>query len=55
MAIHHDKMAYGKLDSLSEKFSDEKLIKMARLLSAETEEQEEKADENAPAQKDDIK
>ena len=33
MVIHHDKMAYGKLDSLSEKFSEEKLRQMAERLS----------------------
>ena len=33
MVIHHDKMAYGKLDSLSEKFSEEKLKQMAERLS----------------------
>ena len=33
MTIHHDKMAYGKLDSLSEKFAEDKLRKMAELLS----------------------
>ena len=33
MTIHHDKMAYGKLDSLSEKFSEDRLRKMAELLS----------------------
>ncbi len=33
MVIHHDKMAYGKLDSLSEKFSEEKLKQMAECLS----------------------
>ena len=33
MTIHHDKMAYGKLDNLSEKFSEDKLRKMAELLS----------------------
>lgn len=33
MVIHHDKMAYGKVDSLTEKFSDERLAKMAKMLS----------------------
>lgn len=34
MTIHHDKMAYGKLDNLSEKFSEDRLKKMAELLSS---------------------
>ena len=33
MVIHHDKIAYGKLDSLTEKLSDERLAKMAKMLS----------------------
>ena len=33
MVIHHDKMAYGRLDSLTEKLSDERLAKMAKMLS----------------------
>ena len=32
MTIHHDKMAYGKLASLNEEFSLEKLNKMAEQL-----------------------
>lgn len=42
MVIHHDKMAYGKLDSLTEKLSDERLAKMAKMLSdGQNEEQKE--------------
>ena len=38
MVIHHDKMAYGKLESLTEKISDDKLAAMAKLLSQSAEE-----------------
>lgn len=42
MVIHHDKMAYGKLDSLTEKLSDERLAKMAKMLfDGQNEEQKE--------------
>lgn len=42
MVIHHDKIAYGKLDSLTEKLSDERLAKMAKMLSGgQNEEQKE--------------
>ena len=33
MAIHHDKAAYGKLASLREDFSEERLEAMAKMLS----------------------
>ena len=33
MTIHHDKLAYGKLSSLQEEFSEDKLIEMAKALS----------------------
>ena len=45
MTIHHDKMAYGKLESLSEKFSDDKLAKMAQLLSQNNQSEKEDASE----------
>ena len=45
MTIHHDKMAYGKLESLSEKFSDDKLAKMAQLLSQNNQSEKEGASE----------
>ncbi len=45
MTIHHDKMAYGKLESLSEKFSDDKLAKMAQLLSQNNQSEKEAASE----------
>lgn len=35
MAIHHDKKAYGKLDSLTDEFSEERLMKMAQQISVE--------------------
>ncbi len=38
MVIHHDKMAYGKLESLTEKIADDKLAAMAKLLSQSAEE-----------------
>lgn len=40
MVIHHDKMAYGKLDSLTEKLADDKLAAMAKLLSQSAEKEE---------------
>ena len=49
MVIHHDKMAYGKLESLTEKIADDKLAAMAKLLSQSAEEckPQEKSEENA--------
>lgn len=35
MTIHHDKLAYGKLSSLQEELSEDKLIEMAKALSEE--------------------
>ena len=46
MVIHHDKMAYGKLDDLTEKFGEDKLARMARMLSVG--EAEESADGEEP-------
>lgn len=37
MTIHHDKMAYGRLASLREDFSEERLEAMAKLLSENAE------------------
>ena len=37
MTIHHDKMAYGKLDPLREEFSLERLNDMADALNGEGE------------------
>ena len=41
MTIHHDKLAYGKLESTSEELSEDELLKMLEKL-AEDEEEEEK-------------
>ncbi len=38
MTIHHDKLAYGKLDNLKESLSEEKLADMAKKLSSSEEE-----------------
>lgn len=35
MAIHHDKMAYGKLSPSAEELSEEKIVDMLALLNAE--------------------
>ena len=53
MTIHHDKMAYGKLEILSEKFSDEKLAKMAKLLSENNGGAQEKEEKGAAENKKD--
>lgn len=37
MTIHHDKMAYGKLKSLTDEFSEERLLEMVGRLSEEKE------------------
>lgn len=56
MTIHHDKMAYGRLASLREDFSEERLEAMAKLLSDGAEETaEDAADEcSAPEQENKI-
>ena len=41
MAIHHDKMAYGKLAKTSEELSEEKLAEMLKRLNSEEEESSE--------------
>ena len=46
MTIHHDKLAYGKLASMQEEMSEDKLLKMLKALSDE-EEGEEKQDKTA--------
>ena len=43
MTIHHDKLAYGKLASLTEEFSEDRLLEMVNSLSEENEESEEDA------------
>lgn len=63
MTIHHDKMAYGKLASLREDFSEERLEAMAKLLSEGAGEKAEDAEgtaersaaAGAASEKDDIK
>ena len=55
MTIHHDKLAYGKLASMREEMSEEKLLKMLQALSAEGEGKEDghkKQEKTAPAEKD---
>lgn len=37
MTIHHDKLAYGKLASMQEDMSEDKLLKMLKTLSKEGE------------------
>ena len=35
MTVHHDKSVYGKLNSVNEEFSEEKLIKIAQSVNEE--------------------
>lgn len=51
MTIHHDKLAYGKLASMQEEMSEEKLLKMLETLSEEGEDSEEKNDKTAISEK----
>lgn len=43
MTIHHDKLAYGKLASLTEEFSEDRLLEMVNSLSEEEKENEAEA------------
>ena len=43
MTIHHDKLAYGKIASLTEEFTEEKLMEMVNSLSGEEECETDKA------------
>lgn len=52
MTIHHDKLAYGKLASMQEEMSEEKLLKMLETLSEEGEDSEEQDNKNALPEKD---
>lgn len=52
MTIHHDKLAYGKLASMQEEMSEEKLLKMLETLSEEGEDSEEKDNKTALPEKD---
>ena len=49
MTIHHDKLAYGKLSSLREELSEDKLIEMAKALSGQEDggEKEEKGEDGS--------
>ena len=51
MTIHHDKMAYGKLDPLQEEFSADRLGAMADELNQSADEAEERAEGKAGAPK----
>ena len=42
MVIHHDKMAYGRVDGLADSLSEDKLKEMAKRLSAGEKAQPEK-------------
>ena len=44
MTIHHDKLAYGKLASMQEDMSEDKLLKMLKALAEEGGEEAEKED-----------
>lgn len=52
MTIHHDKLAYGKLASMQEEMSEEKLLKMLKALENEGEEEDKKDDKTALSEKD---
>ncbi len=52
MVIHHDKMAYGKLDSLTKKLSQDELEKMAKLLSKNNDSQKDEKKRQDAACKD---
>ena len=52
MTIHHDKLAYGKLASMQEDMSEDKLLKMLQNLSEEGEEEVEKDNKTALSEKD---
>lgn len=44
MAIHHDKMAYGKLAPTKEELSEDEIMKMLKKLSGEDGEEEDTAE-----------
>ena len=52
MVIHHDTMAYGKLDSLTKKLSQDELEKMAKLLSKNNDSQKDEKKRQDAACKD---
>ena len=47
MTIHHDKLAYGKLASMQEDMSEDKLLKMLKTLSEEGEKEDKEANKTA--------
>ena len=46
MTIHHDKMAYGRLKSLSDEMSADEIAKLVEELNDEDDEENEKGEEN---------
>lgn len=52
MTIHHDKLAYGKLASMQEDMSEDKLLKMLKTLSEEDEETDKDDNKTALSEKD---
>lgn len=52
MTIHHDKLAYGKLASMQEDISEDKLLKMLKTLSEEGEKEGEEEEKTALSEKD---
>ena len=52
MTIHHDKLAYGKLASMQEEMSEDKLLKMLKALSEEGEETDKDDNKTALSDKD---
>ena len=48
MAIHHDKLAYGKLASNMEEMSEEEILKMLENLEEEENGEEEKKEGDTP-------
>lgn len=52
MTIHHDKMAYGKLEKTSEELSEEKIAEMLKKLKSGEEENSERPQEKHVRRKD---
>lgn len=48
MTIHHDKLSYGKLASMQEDMSEDKLLKMLKTLSEESSEESGEENKTAP-------
>lgn len=51
MTIHHDKLAYGKLATLSEELSEEKLLQMLKELDDGKENEQDEKENNKSAKK----